>query len=76
MAVVATAFPAEVHDELQESSQLPFDIVEGSEDMARVDPGEEAIQHGTELDEAEVHNLPATETERRKNPTTCSCSTT
>ena len=49
MALAATGFPAEVHDELEQPSELPFDTLEGSEDVARVDPGEAA-----------VHNLPAT----------------
>ena len=44
----------------------PFDQVEGPDDIARVDPGEEALQQDLELDEAEVHNLPSSEAERRK----------
>ena len=66
MALAATALLAEVHDEFYESSALPFGAVEGSEDIARVDPGVEAIQHDLELDEAEAQNLPATEAKRRK----------
>ena len=61
MALAATAFPAEVRDELEQPSELSFDTVEGSEDIAR-----EAIQQDLELDEAEVHNLPASEQERRE----------
>ena len=55
-----------MHDELHESSQIPFDTVEGSEDIAGVDHGEEAVQQELELDEAEVRNLPATEAEQPK----------
>ena len=66
MALAATAFSSEVHDELEQPSELRFDTVEGSEDIARVDPGEEAVQQDLELDEAEVHNLPASEQERRE----------
>ena len=62
MALVASAFPGSIEEE---SAPLEaFDTVEGGQDRAMMDVTEDAIQQETELDEADIPNLPIKEAER------------
>ena len=63
MAMVATAFPGSIDEE---SAPLEaFDTVENEQDRAMMDVSEDAIQQETELDEADIPNLPIKEAGRR-----------
>ena len=59
---VATAFPGSIEEESAPLEAL--DTVENEQDRAMMDVTEGAIQQETELDEAEIPNLPVKEAKR------------
>ena len=62
---MSVAFPAEIHDEVQDS-QPPMDALLGGEDQALADPVEVAIGEEMDLDTLDIPGLPLKEAERRK----------
>ena len=65
ISLVATSYPVWDDGEIDDSEFPTFDSVENEDDVARMDPGEEAIQEDLELDEVQVPGLPRGEAERR-----------
>ncbi|CAE7253985.1 RE2 [Symbiodinium natans] len=54
ISLVATSYPVWDDGEIDDSEFPTFDSVENEDDVARMDPGEEAIQEDLELDEVQV----------------------